>query len=61
MLTPFMVGAAIGASLNRYDTARLARRIRADLRARQVPWEALPGQEPGPAAAGSGATTSPEH
>ncbi|MFB6962120.1 hypothetical protein ACFCYB_35345 [Streptomyces sp. NPDC056309] len=60
MLTPFMVGAAIGASLNRYDTARLARRIRADLCARQVPWEALSGQEPGPAAAGSGATAPPE-
>ncbi|MFB6961705.1 hypothetical protein ACFCYB_33140 [Streptomyces sp. NPDC056309] len=47
MLTPFMVGAAIGASLNRYDTARLARRIRADLHARQVPWE-LSRAEPGP-------------
>ncbi|MER6529563.1 hypothetical protein [Streptomyces sp. NPDC001508] len=39
MLTPFMVGAAIGASLNRYDTQRLAQRIRADLRAHQTPRE----------------------
>ncbi|MEU6094953.1 hypothetical protein [Streptomyces sp. NPDC047079] len=46
MLTPFMVGAAIGALLNHYDTTRLAGRIRADLRARQVPWQALPRQEP---------------
>ncbi|NSC24325.1 hypothetical protein FM076_25515 [Streptomyces albus subsp. chlorinus] len=31
-LTPFLVGAAVGAYLNRRDTAKLARRIRADLR-----------------------------
>ncbi|MFF4551124.1 hypothetical protein ACFY1J_44395 [Streptomyces sp. NPDC001406] len=31
-------GAAIGVLLNHYDTTKLARRIRADLRARQVPW-----------------------
>jgi hypothetical protein len=61
MLMPFMVGAAIGASLNRLDTARRAGRIRADLRARQVPWEALPGQEAPPAAADSGAPAPPEH
>ncbi|MGV9563471.1 hypothetical protein [Streptomyces sp. NPDC003480] len=44
-LTPFMVGAAIGALLNHYDTTRLARRIRSDLSARQVPWQTPPGQE----------------
>jgi hypothetical protein len=60
MLAPFMVGAAIGASLNRYDTTRLARRIRADLRARQVHWEALPGQEPEPPTARSETTAPPE-
>ncbi|MER6984128.1 hypothetical protein ABT317_46070, partial [Streptomyces carpinensis] len=32
-LTPFMVGAAIGALLNHYDTTRLTQAIRADLRA----------------------------
>lgn len=53
MLTPFMVGAAIGALLNHYDTTRLARRIRADLRARQVPWRASPRQESAPAGADS--------
>lgn len=46
VLTPFMVGAAIGAALNRRDTRKLARRIRADLRSRRVPWEALPWPEP---------------
>lgn len=45
-LAPFMVGAAVGAVLNRHDTARLARRIRADLRKTQVPWDALPPAEP---------------
>ncbi|MDT3399998.1 hypothetical protein RKE29_25785 [Streptomyces sp. B1866] len=42
VLTPLMVGAAVGAVLNRRDTLRLARRIREDLRTRQVPWDALP-------------------
>lgn len=41
-LTPFMVGAAVGAVLNRRDTNRLARRVRHDLRARQIPWDELP-------------------
>ncbi|MFJ3933696.1 hypothetical protein [Streptomyces sp. NPDC090029] len=41
-LIPFMVGAAVGAVMNRRDTRKLADRIRTDLRARQVPWEALP-------------------
>ncbi|WP_043266554.1 hypothetical protein [Streptomyces sp. CT34] len=46
-LTPFLVGAAVGAFLNRRDTARLAARIRADLRRRQVPWDALPDDRRG--------------
>lgn len=33
-LTPFLVGAAIGANLNRRDTGRLAATVRADLRRR---------------------------
>ncbi|MER0448787.1 hypothetical protein ABR738_30240 [Streptomyces sp. Edi4] len=40
-LTPFMVGAAVGAVLNRRDTKKLAGHVREDLRARQVPWDAL--------------------
>ncbi|MEV5641629.1 hypothetical protein AB0L67_15875 [Streptomyces flaveolus] len=40
-LMPFMVGAAVGAVMNRRDTRKLAHRIRADLRKRQVPWDAL--------------------
>ncbi|MBD0418145.1 hypothetical protein H0H10_03000 [Streptomyces sp. TRM S81-3] len=42
-LMPFMVGAAVGAVMNRRDTRKLADRIRADLRKRQVPWDALEG------------------
>ena len=34
-LAPFMVGATVGAVLNRRETARLADRVRTDLRARQ--------------------------
>ncbi|MEU2715942.1 hypothetical protein [Streptomyces sp. NPDC007205] len=45
-LMPFMVGAAVGAVLNRRDTRRLAVRIRADLRKIQVPWEELPELPP---------------
>ncbi|MFF6807894.1 hypothetical protein [Streptomyces sp. NPDC012616] len=41
-LMPFMVGAAVGALMNRRDTRRLAGKIRADLRKAQVPWDALP-------------------
>jgi hypothetical protein len=41
-LTPFLVGAAVGALLNRRDTHKLAERVRQDLRAHQVPWDALP-------------------
>ncbi|MFI9615397.1 hypothetical protein ACIHCM_27595 [Streptomyces sp. NPDC052023] len=40
-LMPFMVGAAVGAVMNRRDTKKLAGRIRADLRKMQVPWERL--------------------
>ncbi|MEV0923899.1 hypothetical protein AB0I99_01975 [Streptomyces spongiicola] len=43
-LMPFMIGAAVGAVMNRRDTRKLAERIRKDLRARQVPWDALPPQ-----------------
>ncbi|MEU0403644.1 hypothetical protein ABZ318_26085 [Streptomyces sp. NPDC006197] len=45
-LTPFMVGAAVGAVMNRRDTRRLAGHIRKDLRARQIPWDALPELPP---------------
>ncbi|GGT44293.1 hypothetical protein [Streptomyces purpureus] len=45
-LTPFMVGAAVGAVMNRRDTKALAERIRKDLRRRQIPWEALPELPP---------------
>lgn len=45
-LTPFMVGAAVGAVMNRRDTRKLAAHVRKDLRARQIPWEALPALPP---------------
>ena len=41
-LMPFLVGAAVGALMNRRDTKRLAGKIRTDLRKAQVPWDALP-------------------
>ncbi|MGX2994068.1 hypothetical protein JNUCC64_07145 [Streptomyces sp. JNUCC 64] len=50
-LMPFMVGAAVGAVMNRRDTHKLARRIREDLRLRQVSWEelaAFPAPDDGP-------------
>ncbi len=40
-LMPFLVGAAVGAVMNRRDTRKLAERVRGDLRTRRVPWEAL--------------------
>lgn len=40
-LMPFMVGAAVGAVMNRRDTRKLAEKVRADLRTRAVPWSAL--------------------
>jgi hypothetical protein len=45
-LIPFMVGAAVGAVMNRRDTRKLAEKVRRDLRARAVPWEALTGLPP---------------
>ncbi|MFE9436229.1 hypothetical protein [Streptomyces sp. NPDC006640] len=45
-LMPFMVGAAVGAVMNRRDTKRLAGHIRKDLRKMQVPWDALPELPP---------------
>ncbi|NIY68807.1 hypothetical protein SMALB_6905 [Streptomyces malaysiensis] len=38
VLAPFLIGAAVGATMNRRDTKKLARKVRKDLRARQVPW-----------------------
>ncbi|GHC53392.1 EcsC family protein [Streptomyces cinnamoneus] len=37
-LAPFMIGATVGAVMNRRDTKRLAEKVRKDLRTRQVPW-----------------------
>ncbi|WP_433545286.1 hypothetical protein ACQPZG_08855 [Streptomyces sp. CA-294286] len=45
-LMPFMVGAAVGAVMNRRDTRKMAEHIREDLRAKQVPWDALPELPP---------------
>ncbi len=45
-LMPFLIGAAVGAVMNRRDTTKLAERVRSDLRARRVPWEALPALPP---------------
>lgn len=45
-LMPFMVGAAVGAVMNRRDTKKLAERVRVDLRKSQVPWDALPELPP---------------
>ncbi|WP_153452505.1 hypothetical protein [Streptomyces smaragdinus] len=49
VLVPFLVGAAAGAYMNRRDTRRLAARVRADLRPRQIPWDssAIPAQSAG--------------
>ncbi|MFF3334419.1 hypothetical protein ACFYWX_33540 [Streptomyces sp. NPDC002888] len=45
-LMPFMVGAAVGAVMNRRDTKKVAARIRTDLRKMQVSWDALPALPP---------------
>ncbi|MEU2180798.1 hypothetical protein [Streptomyces thermolilacinus] len=45
-LLPFMVGATVGAVMNRRDTKKLAEQVRGDLRTRQVPWDALPDLPP---------------
>ncbi|MFG2931217.1 hypothetical protein [Streptomyces achromogenes] len=45
-LTPFLVGAAVGAVVNRRETRKLADRVRADLRKLRVPWDELPELPP---------------
>ncbi|KOY55791.1 hypothetical protein [Streptomyces sp. XY332] len=45
-LMPFMVGAAVGAVMNRRDTRKLAEKVRADLRSRAVAWDSLPQLPP---------------
>lgn len=45
-LMPFMVGAAVGAVMNRRDTRKLAEKVRGDLRSRAVSWDALPQLPP---------------
>ncbi|MFD9428928.1 MULTISPECIES: hypothetical protein [unclassified Streptomyces] len=40
-LIPFMVGAAVGAVMNRRDTKKLAERVRNDLRKQRVDWDRL--------------------
>lgn len=44
-LAPFMIGATVGAAMNRRETKKLAGKIRKDLRARQMSWGALPPLE----------------
>lgn len=44
-LTPFLVGATVGAYMNRRDTRKLANKIRKDLRTKQVPWDVLPPRD----------------
>lgn len=46
-LTPFMVGAAVGAVMNSRDTKKIAEKIRSDLRGQSDGWEALPPGEYG--------------
>ncbi len=41
-----MVGAAVGAVMNRRDTRKLAEKVRADLRSHAVAWDALPELPP---------------
>ncbi|MDX3851920.1 hypothetical protein [Streptomyces sp. AK02-01A] len=45
-LVPFMIGAAVGAMMNRRDTKKVAERVRRDLRSGQIPWDALPELPP---------------
>ncbi|MFE2164515.1 hypothetical protein ACFXB3_05515 [Streptomyces sp. NPDC059447] len=45
-LMPFMIGAAVGAVMNRRDTRKVAEKVRGDLRRRAVPWDALPQLPP---------------
>lgn len=53
-LAPFMIGAVIGAAMNRRDTKRVAAKVRKDLRTRQVPWHELPTAPSGPPEQGLG-------
>ncbi|GHF60710.1 hypothetical protein GCM10018790_43420 [Kitasatospora xanthocidica] len=59
-LTPLLVGAGIGATMNRRDTRRLADEVRADLRARppadRAYWAAAGPVVPGSTVPGSGST-----
>ncbi|MEU0135782.1 hypothetical protein ABZ172_17400 [Streptomyces sp. NPDC006296] len=45
-LIPFMIGAVVGAVMNRRDTAKLADRVRGDLRRQGIPWDRLPELPP---------------
>lgn len=45
-LIPFLIGAAVGAMMNRRDTRKLAAHIRKDLRKKQIPWDRLPELPP---------------
>ncbi|MGW4234884.1 hypothetical protein ACWEF9_37395 [Streptomyces sp. NPDC004980] len=45
-LIPFMIGAAVGAMMNRRDTRKLADRVRNDLRRHRVDWDRLPELPP---------------
>lgn len=51
-LAPFMIGAAVGAVMNRRDTRKLAHKVRDDLRETARPWPPLPAVQqptlPGP-------------
>lgn len=58
-LAPFMIGAAVGAMMNRRETKRLAEKVRKDLRARQVPWDQLPPPEQAERAARAVARRAP--
>ncbi|WP_435848384.1 hypothetical protein [Streptomyces decoyicus] len=58
-LTPFMIGATVGAFMNRRDTRKVAEKIRKDLRTKQVPWEALPDSAPAAPRGGGEAGEAP--
>ncbi|MEU6853440.1 hypothetical protein ABZ901_26380 [Actinacidiphila alni] len=58
-LTPFMVGAAVGAVMNRRDTRKLAKRVRHDLRAAQLPWPEIAEAPTPPGAAVTGTLWQP--
>ncbi|GAA0481357.1 hypothetical protein ABZ951_27380 [Streptomyces sp. NPDC046215] len=48
-LAPFMIGATVGAVMNRRDTKKLAEKVRKDLRGKQVRWDELqPASPPEP-------------